>query len=160
MRYIYAILVLACLFAIAGCGGGGGREPLTITGSDALTASDGVNQDGSLYDAQSFTTTRDGWVQVSMSSATLDCYLIVYRGVTEDVEVGFDDDSGTKGNAVYFFHAGRDETYTAKFTTYGEGSHVGDYTFTIKEITSPDRTRAMALTAGKLTHDPAAKRAK
>ena len=156
----YRWMILVCLLIIAGCGGGGGRDPLNVSGYADLTMSDGVNQDDSLYDSQSFSTTRDGWVQVTMSSSTLDSYLIVYRGVTEDVEVGYDDDSGTKGNAVYFFHAGRGETYTAKFTTNGEGTHTGDYTFSIKEVTGPDTTRTLALTAGKQPHDPAMKRTK
>jgi len=137
-----------------------GKPSSMVRRWSGATASSGINQDGSLYDSQSFTTTRDGWVQVSMSSDTLDSYVIVYSGVTEDTEVGYDDDSGTKGNAIYYFHAGSGETYTAKFTTYGEGSHAGDYTFTIKEIATPDTRRALALTVGKQPHDPAAKRAR
>lgn len=159
MKYAYAIL--ACFFALAGCGGGGGsRAPLNITGYAELTHSDGVNRDGSLYDSRSFTATRDGWIQVSMSSTVLDPFIVVYRGTNEDYEVGHDDDSGSRSDAVFFFHAERGKTYTAKFTTYGSGARTGTYSFTIKEITSPEATRAHTLATDKLPQDTEMKKAK
>jgi hypothetical protein len=156
----YGFVVIMCLLAIAGCGGGG-SHPLNISGYNDLSLTDGVNQDDSLYDYALFTTTRAGWVQVTMDSTAFDPYLIVYRGTTETTEVGHDDDSGSNTNAVFFFHANAGETYTVKFTSYGAGAKLGNYSFTIKEVTGPIALNMVKpLAEGKTPQDPAMKRAK
>ncbi|MCX6345058.1 MAG: hypothetical protein NT018_08285 [Armatimonadetes bacterium] len=160
MKYLYFAIVF--LVALAGCGGGGGhRDPLNITGSAELTLADNENVDDSLYESQSFEATRNGWVQVTMSSTDLDPYILVYSGTDENNEVGHDDDSGTSQNSVFFFSAEKDHTYTVKFTTYGSGAKTGHYTFTIKEVTGPDtKNQAIMLNSAKPIQDPAMKRSK
>lgn len=160
MRYLYFIPLL--LLVLSGCGGGGGGNPLNIRNSGDLTFSDGRNNDGSLYDNYTFRATRDGWIQVTMSSTELDSYIVVYEGQDEGKQVGYDDDSGSDGDAIFVFWAYGGETFTAKFTTYGSGAITGHYKYSIKEITG-DRldTRATEpADTGKAPVAADAKRAK
>ncbi len=160
MRYLYLTMVF--LIALAGCGGGGGhRDPLSITGSSELAIGDNENVDDSLYESRSFEATRNGWVQVTMASTELDPYILVYQGTDENSELGHDDDSGTSQSSVFFFSAEKDHTYTVKFTTYGTGVDTGNYTYTIKEVTGPATTnQALMLNSTKPIQDPAMKRSK
>ncbi len=137
---ISALLALA--IALAGCGGGGGR--LDLFGTGALTLSDPTNNDGSLYDEVHFTATRNGYIEVSMSSRYLDAYIVVYEGRNEEVRVGTDDDSGPDTDALFYFQARRGQVYTAKFTTSQAEAITGNYVYTIAEM---DGTRGPAVRA-------------
>jgi len=142
MKAIFLITALVALtLAMAGCGGGGGTDPLDIFGTAALTSSDPTNNDGSLYDERYFTATRNGYIAVSMSSDDLDAYVVVYEGRNEETRVGTDDDSGPGTNALLYFYARKGWVYTAKFTTSEAEAITGDYIYTIAEV---DGSRGLA----------------
>lgn len=151
LRGVVVLLLASGAIVLGGCGGGD-DGPLNISRMGRLTSTDRTNSDGSKGDLVRFTTTRAGWVVVTMESTgadpVRDPYLIVWSGKADDPTgytlVGSDDDGGTGLNARLAFQVSRGERYTAHFTTYGSGAELGTYRYTIRETQDPYTAAAAA----------------
>ena len=126
------VMVTSCL--LLGCGGGGGGDdPVDLSGTGNLTTADLLWNDY-YYDLQEFTATRDGQVEITMSSTAVDAYLEVYLGSgIGGVLVYIDDDSGGGTNARITFPGEQGDTYTVGFSTSLKGE-TGAYQWTIREL--------------------------
>lgn len=102
-----AVLLTLALFALPGCGGGGGLDDLlggTVRRSGTLGNSDATLQDGSPYNEWTCEAARDGEVSVEMSSSAVDAYLVVARDAGDGSPTPVaenDDDSGSDAKVTF-----------------------------------------------------------
>lgn len=116
MKGLNILITLALVYFLAGCGGGGGQ--FGDNGGDLsgyISSDDWVLGDGYYADRYSFTASRDGWVQVDMTSGDLDPYLLVIDDQGNALE---DDDSGNGDDARLEFYVYRGRDYEIRATTY------------------------------------------
>lgn len=139
MRIITACMLSVLLLMIAGCGGGGAKSILSMSGSGYLgNSEDTVYSSGMYVDQVGFTAARNGRITVAMSSLgsdTVDPEIYVVKNDANYTFVASDDDSGEGLNAVCSFTAVAGQSYYAWFTTsYKYDS--GTYSYTIAEVES------------------------
>lgn len=114
MRSIYGFISLLLVAALAiGCGGNGNKDGGSLNGR--LEAGDWILNSNWYTDRYLLVGTRDGWVQVDLSSNDFDPYLIA---INENNDVIEDDDSGPGNDARLEFYAYAGETYEIRATSY------------------------------------------
>jgi len=112
-----------------------------MQGTGTLGPGDLVRGDGTYADLVTFTATKDGSVEVTMTSSgnspVQDPYVLAYRGTAPNPQpgnlIGEDDDGGSGNNAKFTFHATIGQGYTAVFNVYIAGD-VGTYSYRIREV--------------------------
>lgn len=118
MKGMKLFIALGLASLLAGCGGGGGQ--FGDNGgqlSGFISGDDWVLGNSYYADRYVFTASRDGWVQIDMTSGDLDPYLIVLDDRGNALE---DDDSGSGDDARLEFYVYRGRDYEIRATTFDQ----------------------------------------
>lgn len=138
MYRCYVLVSVLVFVLFAGCGGGSGTPSLPevhLSGTSALASASYDNGNGLKSNFLSFTASRDGQAQATMTSTEVFPKLIVRHGGKTGEVIDSNSPGGTYSPSVLLFSAKKGEQYTVEFTDWGSDVQLGSYTYTIDELT-------------------------